>query len=303
MSNNSSKSNGMLITNNYYAGNNPGNIYATPRVTYDYRSSSIIGHHRTGMIGLMHGMPDPVVMAYPSADGFFIAVTEEPNYNHYGYYDKSRPGSCCSHEVMNPRRVKPSYFRHYPTAVSTTDLSTTNGGSGASTTGVTSNTEIITEIGSGSVCQDVCFRSFRVLLLAWTLIAFLVLLITFGLGVYHWWSISNSSPNSDQDIIINTETLVKSSNVFYSVLLEFGPVVSFFVSLVLLLIPALGFFGSYKENTWLLILFAILMIVNSCMKGFSPPKNPFLGFSSTLFLMLIPFVITLFMNRRMSRAI
>jgi hypothetical protein len=121
-----------------------------------------------------------------------------------------------------------------------------------------------------------------------------MLLICLGLGVYYH-CVSSAEEST-------TETLIGKS-LLYQVLLELGPPVSFFVSLVLLLIPALGFFGSYKENTWLLISFGVLMVINSCIKGVSTPRNPFLGFASTLFFMMIPFVLTSSFNARMSRAI
>jgi hypothetical protein len=73
--------------------------------------------------------------------------------------------------------------------------------------------------------------------------------------------------------------------------------------LILLLIPVLGFFGAYKENTWLLMTFGILMISNSAIKSVSPPRNPFLGFAGTLFVLLIPFGLSLSVKKKMSRAI
>lgn len=166
-----------------------------------------------------------------------------------------------------------NYFRHYPVAARALD----------------SGLEV-TEIGSGSVCQDLCFRSFRGLQVAWTAVGLLTLAVSLALGLYHW-----NSPLETQEVM--------TRNSFYWCLLELGPPLSFFVSLVLLLIPALGFFGSYKENTWLLILFALLMIMNSVIKGLNPPKNPFLGFSCTLFLLLVPFFLAVSLGRRMSRAI
>lgn len=89
----------------------------------------------------------------------------------------------------------------------------------------------------------------------------------------------------------------------FEFLLEYGPVVTFFVSIVLLLIPCLGFFGAYKENTWLLVSFGFLLIVNSLVKMVAPPRNPFLAFSVTLLIMILPFAITCFVGKKMSRAI
>lgn len=104
------------------------NIYATPRVTYDYR-----GHP----LSFTHGVPDPVVMAYPSADGFFIAVCEQVDQRLLN----NRPGSCCSSDVIVKR---PNYFRHYPTTAVAADK--------------VNSEDAITEIASGSLCQDLCFR-------------------------------------------------------------------------------------------------------------------------------------------------
>ena len=95
----------------------------------------------------------------------------------------------------------------------------------------------------------------------------------------------------------------RESGSWLALLLEVGPAIAFFVSLVLLLVPALGFFGSYKENTWLLISFALLMCANAASKALAPPRNPFLGFAATLFLLLIPFALALSVNKKMSRAI
>lgn len=133
-----------------------------------------------------------------------------------------------------------------------------------------------------------CFRSFRMLMFMWACIGFVTFLLALGLGLYYWSGIE--------------ESVIKSSS-FLTLLLDYGPVVSFFVSLVLLLIPALGFFGSYKENTWLLITFGVLMFANSATKALSPPRNQFLGFATTLFVLLIPFGLALSVNKRMSRAI
>lgn len=222
-----------------------------------------------------HGFPEPVVLAYPSADGFFISVCETP-------ITYSKNGSCCSHE----RRVKPSYFRHYPTATRPLTSTFTDAKSGTTINEITGLE--ITEIGSGSTCQDQCFKLFRMLLIAWTIIGLIFLLLVTGLGLYYWSGIEEAD--------------IKSS-IWLSTLLDYGPVVGFFVSLVLLLVPALGFFGTYKENTWLLITFGVLMIANSAIKALSPPRNPLLGFSATILVLLIPFALHISMNKRMSRAI
>ena len=133
-----------------------------------------------------------------------------------------------------------------------------------------------------------CFRSFRVLMAVWACVGVAALTLTLGLGVYHWSGIEESA--------------IKASP-FLRLLLEYGPATAFFVSLVLLLVPALGFFGSYKENTWLLLAFGVLMLVNAGTKALSPPRNPFLGFAATLAVLLVPFALALSVNKRMSRAI
>ena len=116
------------------------------------------------------------------------------------------------------------------------------------------------------------------------------------LGIYYYNDFKERQEREDR------EELIKS-NQFFTAILEYGPIVVFFVSFILLLIPCLGFFGAYKENTWLLITFGILIVANSIVKMVNPPSNPFLGFAATLFVVIIPFVLTVMINKRMSRAI
>lgn len=114
------------------------------------------------------------------------------------------------------------------------------------------------------------------------------------LGLYYY---SEFKERADEK-----EEIIKS-NQFFTAILEYGPVVVFFVSFILLLIPCLGFFGSFKENTWLLITFGILIVANSIVKMVNPPSNPFLGFAATIFVVNIPFVLAVMINKKMNRAI
>lgn len=121
------------------------------------------------------------------------------------------------------------------------------------------------------------------------------LMLFLGLYYYAEFKEKRDDKEAREEIIRN--------NQFFTAILEYGPVVVFFVSFILLLIPCLGFFGAYKENTWLLITFGILIVTNSIVKMVNPPINPFLGFAATLFVVCIPFVLALMVNKRMSRAI
>lgn len=171
--------------------------------------------------------------------------------------------------------MKPNYFRYYPTA---TDLP-----------------DAVTEIGSGSACQNVCYRSFRIVMFIWTGILCLFMAMILFLGLYYWSEFKIGDKESREEII--------KSNQFFDFILEYGPIVTFFVSFCLLLIPCLGFFGAYKENTWLLITYVITMFGNTAVKMMYPVKNHFMGFAVSLLIMLIPFTIHILMNKRMSRAI
>ncbi|KAI1298728.1 hypothetical protein HDE_04017 [Halotydeus destructor] len=208
---------------------------------------------------MMYG--EQVVMAYPTADGIFFSVIDPP--------DSQKP-SCCSTE----HRIKPNNFRYYPTAAELPDA--------------------VTEIGSGSACQNLFYRCFKIILFIWTALSFIFMGLMLFLGIYYYDEFKER-PEEKEEII--------RSNPFFTAILENGPIVVFFVSFILLLVPCLGFFGAYKENTWLLITFGILIVVNSIVKMMNPPINPFLGFAATLFVVIIPFVLAVMINKRMSRAI
>src|SRR5689334_20012995 len=105
--------------------------------------------------------------------------------------------------------MKPNHFRHYPT----NELP-----------------DAVTEIGSGSACQNLIYKGFKVILFIWTTLVFMFMGLMLFLGSYYYQDFKERREPADREEFVN-------ANPFFVFLLEYGPVTVFFVSFVLLLIP------------------------------------------------------------------